>query len=60
MSEIQNEKEQAAVGPVINLRDKVEVVSTEKDPYHITGETFKVHPEVAKKLIANGLAKAKK
>lgn len=45
-------------GEVIRLRDKVEVISTEKDPYHVTGERFKVHPKVAEKLIANGLAKS--
>lgn len=47
-------------GEVIKLRDKVEVVSTDKDPYHITGEKFKVHPKVAEKLYANGLAKPTK
>lgn len=43
-------------GEVIRLRDKVEVFSTEKDPYHVTGEGFKVHPKVAEKLFNNGLA----
>lgn len=40
----------------IKLRDKVEVFSTEKDPWHVTGSMFRVHPEIAKKLIERGLA----
>ena len=48
-----DKKEEAKV---IRLQDKVDVVSTAKDPYHVTGETFKVHPEVAEKLYKNGLA----
>lgn len=40
----------------IKLRDKIQVWSTDKDPYHVTGESFNVHPEVAEKLVNNGLA----
>lgn len=43
-------------GEVIRLQDKVEVKSTAKDPYHVTGSIFKVHPKVAEKLKKNGLA----
>lgn len=42
---------------VINLREKVTVVSTSKDPHHKDGEEFKVHPEVAKRLVEKGFAK---
>jgi hypothetical protein len=40
----------------IFLKEKVEVVSTDKDPHHKTGAKFSVHPVVAEKLYANGLA----
>lgn len=32
---------------VVDFRDKVEVVATDKAPYHKKGEKFKVHPELA-------------
>lgn len=40
----------------IFLKEKVAVVSTDKDPHHKTGAKFSVHPVVAEKLLANGLA----
>jgi hypothetical protein len=40
----------------IFLKEKVQVVSTDKDPHHKTGAKFNVHPVVAEKLIANGMA----
>lgn len=40
----------------IFLKEKIEVVSTDKDPHHKTGTKFKVHPVVAEKLFANGMA----
>lgn len=49
-----NKKE---AGPVIKLAEKVDVISTEKDPHHVTGSWFKLHPQVAKKVIEKGLAK---
>jgi hypothetical protein len=44
-------------GPVIKLAEKVDVISTEKDPHHETGSWFKLHPEVAKEVVKKGLAK---
>jgi len=45
---------------IIDLREKTSVYSTNKDPHHVTGEEFKVHPKVAEKLIKKGLATAEK
>lgn len=42
-------------GTPIHLREKVDVYSTDKDPYHKTGSTFKVHPKVAEILVKRGL-----
>lgn len=40
----------------IDLREKVEVFSTDKDPHHETGSVFKVHPKLADSLVERGLA----
>lgn len=40
----------------IFLKEKIQVVSTDNDPHHKTGAKFSVHPVVAEKLIANGMA----
>lgn len=41
---------------VIDLTKKVTVYSTDANPHIPTGEAFEVHPKVAEKIIANGLA----
>jgi hypothetical protein len=50
-------KVQKEAGPIIKLADKVDVISTDKDPHHETGSWFKLHPEVAKQIVKKGLAK---
>lgn len=50
-------KAKKEAGPIIKLADKVDVISTDKDPHHETGSWFKLHPEVAKRVIKKGLAK---
>lgn len=41
---------------VVDLRERVTVYSTEKDPHHITGEPFSPSKAVAEKLVKKGLA----
>jgi hypothetical protein len=41
---------------IVDLRERVTVYSTEKDPYHTTGDAMNVAPAVAEKLIKKGLA----
>jgi hypothetical protein len=41
----------------IKLSERVEVIGTGKSAFMPSGEKFKVHPELAKKLIKQGKAK---
>lgn len=44
---------------VVKLNEKVTVYATDKDKHHTKGESYDVHPELAKKLIAAGKASDK-
>lgn len=44
-----------AKGKVIYLKEKVTVLSTEKDHYHKTGSEVTLHPNLAEKGIKEGV-----
>lgn len=44
----------------INLKDKVELVATDKAPFHKKGEVFKAHPHLADSFVKKGYATLKK
>lgn len=55
-TEEEKKAEASPKGDVINLRDKVTVYSTDKDPHHKTGDPIVCHPKIAQDIVKRGLA----
>jgi hypothetical protein len=51
---------QEVQGTYVDLTEKTTIYATAKAPFHKEGAEMVVHPEMAKKFIANGYATEKK